>query len=439
MNLSTNPLLTKRALAAALVVALEALLLAACGGAAHDDEPTQLRLINATLDLDAIDLTTESKPGDETGRHSAVARDAQSAFVPIAAATYTLRGKRSDSGAAVALEVQRLLEGKHHTALVFGRSGNYQLRTLTEDQAEPAAGKALLRVFHAAPDAGDVDVYLIRDDASVDNTRPFAAKLAPTTISDYSALDWGTWRLRVTGRGNPHDLRLDLTAFELADKARTTIVLQSGRGGVLVHALVSQYHGTLAAVKNPHARVRLAAGAANNAAVSASVGGVTLNRDLRSPAIGSYALVPAGQALVSVTVDGVAATRLTRPLLAGGDHTLAVVGTPRESDWRLLPDRNLLPLHADKAQLRLVHMAQELDSSLTLTKDAVAVATDWYLANPDLYAPVPAGVARLEVLSPLFSDPLFVSDNTMIAAGGVYTVFVMTGTPRPSGLLQRER
>jgi Domain of unknown function (DUF4397) len=426
-----------------LATGLGAALLAACGGAADDDGDggsTHLRLINATADIDSIDMTADGDASDETRSFSAVLRDAQSDFVSLASGTYTLRAKRAGTSPALAINAHILDKNKRYTAFVFGREGDYRLQALVEDQAEPAAGKALLRVFNAAPDAGNVDVYLTESTTSLDDAVPSASNVAAATLSLYAQADRGVWRLRVTGRGDPRDVRLDVAAFELADKARTTIVLQPGRGGVLVHALMSQHQGALAAVKNTQARVRLAAGAAGNAAVSANMGGVSLNVNLRSPSIGGYVLVPAGLMNVAVTVGGVAAPGGARNLTAGGDHTLVVFGSATAPDWRLVPDRNQLPIQADRARLRLLHMALDVDGDITLSKDFVAVASDWFLANPVIYAPVDAGAAvRLEASSPLFADPLFLSENTAIAGRGVYTLFAMTGATRPVGILRRER
>jgi Domain of unknown function (DUF4397) len=379
----------------ALAASLAAALLAACGGAADDsdDGSTHLRLINATADVNSLDMTSDGETGDETRSFTAVARDTQSDFVRLDSGTYTLRGKRAGTSTALALNAHFLEKDKRYTAFVFGREGDYRVQAVLEDQAEPAAGKAMLRVFNAAPDASAVDVYLTDSGTSLDNAVPSVANVAAATLSIATQADRGAWRLRVTGRGDPRDVRLDVAAFELADKARTTIVLQPGVGGVLVHALVSQHEGALAAVKNTQARVRLAAGAAANAAVSASVGGVSLNVNLRSPSIGGYTLVPAGQMNVAVSVGGIAAPQGTKNLIAGGDYTLAVVGAPTAPDWSVVPDRNQLPVATDRAHMRLLHMAPEVDGDVMLSKDFAAVASDWFLANPLIYAPVATGGA----------------------------------------------
>jgi len=440
MTLRLHEARRRRALAATLASAL----LAACGGGGDDDDDrgaALLRLVNATADIESIDLTVDGDASDETRQFSAIARDAQSDFVNLSSGTYTLRGKRAGASTTLALNAHLLDPGKHYTAFVYGREGDYRLYAALEDQAEPASGRAVLRVFNTAPDAGNVDVYLTESDVSLDDVTPTVANVGAAMLSNYIQVDRGTWRLRVTGRGEPRDVRLDVAALELSDRARTTLALQPGSGGVLVHTLVSQYQGPLAALKNTQARVRLAAGVAAGAGVSASVGGVSLNVNLRSPSIGAYTLVPAGSHLPQVSVNGAPLAGIARPFAAGHDFTLAVYGDPAAPEWRLVPDRNQLPTSPDRARMRLLHMAPEVDGQVTLSKDFVAIASDAFLANPNIYASVDAGpaAARLEASSPLYQDPLFLTENATLAGRGVYTLFVMTGATRPTGVLRRER
>lgn len=429
----------------ALVAATAAVLLAACGGGGGDDDGNaRVRLVNATADVGSIDLTVDGDQSDETRLFAAVARDAQSDFVNLAAGTYTVRGKRADASATLALNAHTLESDKHYTAYIYGRDGDYRAFAALEEQAEPAAGQALLRVFNTAPDAGALDVYLTDSDAPLDDAVPAVPNVAGATLSFYNRVDRGTWRLRVTGHDDPDDVRLDLPAFDLADKARLTLVLQPGSGGVLVHALVSQYQGALTAMKNTQARVRLAAGAANGGTVTARVGGVSLNVNLRSPSVGSYRLVPAGPFVPEVTVNnGDAVAGPPRTFVAGADHTLAVFGVADSPAWQLVEDRNQLPTSPDRARIRLLVMAPELDGEqpdrVALSRDFEEVTSDLFLLNPQIYTPVDTGTAQLEVSVPRFSDPLF-AQSVSIAGRGVYTMFVMTkATGGPVGLLRKDR
>jgi Domain of unknown function (DUF4397) len=426
-----------------LCLAALTLALAACGGGDDERAATgnaHLRVINATADVASIDLTVDGEAGDETRAFAAVARDGQSEFALLAAGGYTLRGKRAGAAAALALNTAGLEKDKRYTAFVHGREGDHRVHAVIEDEPEPPAGKATLRVFHAAADAGPVDVYLTESGAALEDSVPHARNVVPATLSSYLAINRGAWRLRVTGQGDPRDVRLDLPALELADKARVTIVLQASAGGALVHALVSQYQGALALAKNTQARVRLAAGVAGSGVVTASVGGASVNVNLRSPSVGNYTLVPAGVVPVSVSVNGQPPIVRNTNIAVGGDFTLAAFATPDGPDWQRVLDNNQPPAQGERAKVRLLHMAPALDTMLTLSVDFVAVSQDVFLANPHLYAPVTAAArARLEVTTPLTPQPLYLNDSAAIAARGVYTLFVMEGQTQALGLLRRDR
>jgi hypothetical protein len=414
--------------------------LAACGGSDDDDGNAQMRLINATADVASIDMTLDNDDIDETRQFTAVARDGQSAYTEVDDTSYTLRVKREGASSTLALSSAALEKDKTYTVFAYGREGDYRVYAAVDDEDEPSSGKAVVRVFNAAPDAGSLDVYLTEATASLDDNLATVPSVGGATLSFYNSLDRGTYRLRVTALGDKSDIRLDVSGIELADKARITIVLQPGSGGVLVNALVSQYQGSLAAVKNTSARARLVAGATGNAAVTASLGSQSLNVNLRSPSIGAYTLVPAATVAATVSVNATTNVGGSVILAPGGDYTLAVYGNATAPDWRLIADDNRPPASAERAKMRLLHMATGLDANLTLVKDYVAVASDVAYGNASSYTQVATSSgARIEVTSPLTVNPVFLSEDVVLASQGVYTVFVLGGAATPTGILRRER
>jgi hypothetical protein len=417
-----------------------ALCLTACGGSDDGDGNAQFRLINATADVASIDMTIDNDDIDETRQFSAVARDGQSEYVGTDDTSYTVRIKREGASATLALSSASLGAGESYTVFAYGREGDYRVYAAIDDEDEPSSGKAVVRVFNAAPDAGSVDVYLTEESASLDDALPTLPSVAGATLSFYNSIDRGTYRLRVTALGDNDDVRLDVSGIELADKARVTIVLQPGPGGVLVNALVSQYQGSVAAVKNTYARARLVSGATGNAAVTASLGATSLNVNLRSPSVGTYALVPA--ATVSATVSVNATTNIggSVTLVPGADYTLAVYGDAAAPEWRLIADDNRPPASSERAKMRLLHMAPGVAANLTLVKDYVAVASDVAYGNASSYTQLATSTdARIEVTSPLATEPLFLNDEAVLASRGIYTVFVLGGAATPTGILRRER
>jgi hypothetical protein len=70
----------------------------------------------------------------------------------------------------------------------------------------------------------------------------------------------------------------------------------------------------------------------------------------------------------------------------------------------------------------------------------VAVANDVPYASASTAAQVDAATdARIEVTSPLAASALYVNDDASIAAGGVYSVFMLGGSGAAVGVLRRDR
>jgi Domain of unknown function (DUF4397) len=429
-----------------LAAACATIVLAACGGSDDDDGGNaSMRVINATADVEQIDLTTEGLDDDndnsgETAFATAVALDGQTDYASIGDGNWRVRMKRAGNSSSLALGSAAIGGGERYTLFAYGREGDYRLYAALDDEDEPSSGKSKVRVFNAAADAGSVDVYLTESNASLDDTLATASNVAGATLGFYNTVDRGTYRLRVTAGNDKDDVRLDVEGLELADLSRVTIVLQPGPGGVLVNALISQYQGGVSTLKNGFARARLVAGASNNAAVTADLGSTSLNVNLRSPSIASYALVPAGEVAAAIQVNATTALSGNVTLAPGGDYTLAVYGDAAAPSWRLIADDNRPPANGERAKMRLLHMALGVDSTLTLVKDFVSVAGNVAYGNASSYSQVTtAAQARIEVTSPLSATPLFLAEDVELPSRGVFTVFMLGGASTPTGILRRER
>jgi hypothetical protein len=429
-----------------LAAACATIVLAACGGSDNDDGGNaSMRVINATADVAQIDLTTEGLDDDndnsgETAFATAVALDGQTDYASIGDGNWRVRMKRAGNSSSLALGSAAIGGGERYTLFAHGREGDYRLYAALDDEDEPSSGKSKVRVFNAAADAGSVDVYLTESNASLDDTLATASNVAGATLGFYNTVDRGTYRLRVTAGNDKDDVRLDVEGLELADLSRVTIVLQPGPGGVLVNALISQYQGGVSTLKNGFARARLVAGASNNAAVTADLGSTSLNVNLRSPSIASYALVPAGEVAAAIQVNATTALSGNVTLAPGGDYTLAVYGDAAAPSWRLIADDNRPPANGERAKMRLLHMALGVDSTLTLVKDFVSVAGNVAYGNASSYSQVTtAAAARIEVSSPLSTTPLFLAEDVELPSRGVFTVFMLGGASTPTGILRRER
>lgn len=412
---------------------------ASCGGGG-DDGNGQIRLVNATLDVDSIDMTVDTSDIAETRVLSSVTRDGQSEYVGLSTSTYTLRAKRSGLSSTLAVGAAGIQKDKRHTAFAYGREGDYRIATVLEDEDLPAVGNTSVRVLNAAPDAGPLDIYITESDSLLENTVPIASNVAGGALSGFNTIDSATYRLRVTGASDKEDIRLDVASLRLDSQSRVTLVIQPGVGGVLVDVLVSQYQSGISAVKNSMSRVRLIASVTASGAVTGSVGASLLNVNLRSPSVGRYKLIQAGRQTVDVLVNGIALPAAPFDMMPGADYAVAVYGDSAAPVWRVLSDDNRLPVGSDRARMRLMHLAATAAADLTLVKDYVPVVNNVSYGTVSSHALVSTATeARLEVTSTTSSVPLYLGEEVEIVGKGVYTVFLLSGSTVPTGALRRER
>jgi hypothetical protein len=420
----------------AFAAALAVTLLSACGGNSDDDGGVgQVRLINATTDYASLDLyASDSKVS------SAVAQDSAGTYVSLTAATTNFKLKRADS-TITSLSTDRTVTGGISNTLV-AYTTNSVLRTayMTDNESAPTAGYTSVRVFNTSYEAGSVDVYLTSVGGTLDDVSALNSGLAGERFSGFTEVSAGTYRLVVTAYGDKTDVRLDIPSVTLSNQQVVTFILTTTPGGVLLHGLRVDQGGAPVAHKNVSARVRLLAGTTANGSVAATVNGVTLATGLRSPTVGAYALVPAGALATSITVNGTNVPTSGLTASPGADLTLMVLGAPGAPSVTLLADDNKPPLTSTYAKLRLVHAVNGLASTITLTADYSAVATDVSFAGASTPMQIPASTTyRLEATSPLSASAIYLATDVTLQATRVYTVFMFGDDTAPIGVLRRDR
>lgn len=405
-----------------------------CGGSEDDGGDGALRLVNAStsgaLDLYASDSLLAS----------GVEADGAGGYVSLGAGTYTLKLKRDGSSTTSSSSDRTVLEGTAHTLLAYTTGDTLKTVFFTDNEDAPSAGTAKLRVFNASTEAGTLDVYVTDAGARLADSSATVSSLAAERTSAYNEISAGSHRIRVTGSGDKADLRLDLDGVALSNQQITTLVLTTTAGGVLVHGLFVEQRSTVTPRKNPSARVRLVAGAAANGTAAATLNGVSLSAGLTSPAVGSYALVPAGALAGSASLGGAALALPEATLAAGADHTLLVTSTAGSGAATLIADDNRPALGSSQAKLRLVHGVGDLASTITLTADYSAVVTDVDVRSASSAASIAAGSeVRLEATSPTALTPLYLGTGVTLTAGRVYTLFMLGDANTPAGVLRRDR
>lgn len=424
----------KRLLRSGLLT-LFAALLAACGGG-EDRTKAQVRLINASTTHGALDLL------DADGRRvqASVAFAAAEGYAEVDPKDADFDITRAGNATALATAAPTLTERHHYGLVAYATRTGLAAVLLDEEVAAPDSGKARVRVLNAATDAGALDVFLTTTAADLAGAEPLQAGAAPGAVSALTTVDAASWRLRVTGSGDRDDLRLDLPAVVVGNRSIVTVVLTPTAGGLMVDALVVAQQGSISAQAGTSARVRVVAGATDSAAVSATVGGVTLMNGTGSPAAGSYRLVPAGAAGAEVQVNGAAVTTPALTLAAGQDYSLLVWGAPAAARASWLADDNRLPTVSGRAKLRLVHGLADVSEGLAVTLDFNPVADGVSPGTASAPASLNATtIGSLSVTAPGRASPLWTAADQVLAADRVYTLFMVGREAAPTGILRADR
>ncbi len=432
-NAHFRPAISRRL---ALVAALaSSVLLAACGGGGSDNGQTTLRAINLTSNVPSIDVFT-----GETKRFSALATNGVSDSTGFNAETTTLVVKKAGDGASLLSGSYSLDKDKHYTAVVWGNETGLRLTTLPEDENsnDITAGNSRVRVFNATTDTGSVDVYLTKA-ADIGGSVPTQGAITGGTLGGFRDVSTGTYRLVVTGVGDPNDVRLTIPAITLEEKKFATLVLTAGNGGVLVNGTLILQQGAVTALGNTQARVRVVASISNGGNVAVTAAGRTLAGGLRSPSVGPYALVEAGSPDVTVRVNGAVIATGARTLKAGFDYTLLVYGAEGAGQVRQIEDDNRLPASNTRAKIRLLHGVTGVNP-LTLSVDFLALIPDVPSGTASGYGTVTSTTtAQVDVTSTSGSASLFSQLAVNLQGQAIYTVFILDGDSIPKGVIRKER
>ncbi|MDP3611801.1 MAG: DUF4397 domain-containing protein, partial [Rubrivivax sp.] len=306
------------------------LLLAGCGGGSDSSGggQAQVRALNLATDLPSVDLDA----GD-VQFFGAVAVDELRAYKALDTGTYTLKVKRAGDGTTLLSGSYALSKDLSYTAVIWGRETALRLSTLPENEtnSDIPSGSARVRIFNATVDTGSVDIFLTASTTDIGEAQATQASVNSGGISGYREISKGTYRLRVTGAGDPSDLRLDVAELTLGDQQHSSLILSPGASGMLVHATHLVQQGAQTVMKNTKARVRVVASVDAAGNVAATLGGRTLAGGLRSPSVGPYQLVDATSAELTLRVNGNVVLNEARSFTAGTDYTLLAHGSAAAS------------------------------------------------------------------------------------------------------------
>lgn len=190
--------------------------------ACDDDEGTgpapagSVRAVHAIGNGPAVDLLVD---GTALTGYSNVAFKANGAYQSVAAGVRDFVVRQNGTSTAIlTANDQQVASGSRYTVVALGRHGATGTLApafrLIPDASAPASGQATLRLLHASPAAGNVDVYITAPNADLANEQPDFNNVAFNANPVVANLAAGTYRVRLTTAGSK-TVKVDRTDIAL--------------------------------------------------------------------------------------------------------------------------------------------------------------------------------------------------------------------------------
>lgn len=219
--------------------ALTALLLVGLAAGCSDDTGSnvtpeaRLRVVHASPDAPNVDVLV-----DGAVALTNVAYQAASAYLSVPAGARAIAVRPTGGTTAVISVTPTLTAGTDYTVLAVGPVATIEPLLLTDDNSAPAAGNVKVRLVHASPTAGLVDIYVTAPGADISMMTPSLAGVDFKVASPYIAAPAGDYQVRVTAAGTK-TVALDTGTLTLAaGQIRTGVALDAPGGGLPVGAIL---------------------------------------------------------------------------------------------------------------------------------------------------------------------------------------------------------
>jgi hypothetical protein len=190
--------------------------------------PASIRVGHLSADAPAVDVVVNDDFEDPAV--SGLVYPQLTAYLAVAPGDYNFKVVDSASQAITAIDLDKTLEiGRSYSVLAVNALSSIEPLELADDNRSVAT-HARVRLIHAAPAAGDVDVYVTAPDADITATSPALADVPFKANSGYIALAAGAYEISVTPAGDNQTVAINAElALEAGDVY--TIIARDAPGG----------------------------------------------------------------------------------------------------------------------------------------------------------------------------------------------------------------
>ena len=193
----------------------------------------ELRVVHASPDAPNVDVLV-----DNTVALTNVAYKGVSTYLPVPSGNRNLKVRATGTTTVVIDATPTLDEGSAYTVIATGPVASIAPLLLTDDLTSPAAGNVRVRLVHASPAAGNVDIYVTGTTHDLTAATPTLANVAFRAVSDYLEVPAGTYRVRITPAGTK-TVAIDVNNVTLtAGQVRTAVAVDAPGGGAPLGAIL---------------------------------------------------------------------------------------------------------------------------------------------------------------------------------------------------------
>jgi Domain of unknown function (DUF4397) len=204
------------------------------------EDHARLRVVHASPDAPNVDVLVDGK-SVLTNVPYATASD----YLTVTAGTRRIEVRPTGTSTDVINSNVSLSSHSDSTVLAEGFAAvpspapQIAAVVLTDDNSNPASGKAKVRVIHAAPSAGNVDVYIVPPGTDITTVSPTLSNVAFEAASGYLSVDPATYEVVVTPAGNNTVIAIDVPNFTVAaGQIRSAVALDAPGGGAPFQLIV---------------------------------------------------------------------------------------------------------------------------------------------------------------------------------------------------------
>jgi len=203
--------------------------LSACGGGELDDDAT-LRAVNATVDVDSIDVQFNDWRFASSVAHGGEASNYARRKLWTVGPRGPFEVRRAGGSTVLLRDTKTLPDGDTASVVVMGNlTTGLRLRVIGEDTVRPGVGSARLRLLHAWPLVGPVDAFVTHADQTLAGRDPNHRLAAYESLSAYADVS-GVGRLRITPAGRTDLVLFDSASIGLAANQVATLVISPAPG-----------------------------------------------------------------------------------------------------------------------------------------------------------------------------------------------------------------